>query len=167
MFTARRLVPSVTRIARRHNSSWTPPSDPTALLMHVPDATWSVSSLLPDSTSSPSVDAASDSITKKKLHHLLRLSALPPPESEAEEEALLKSLHNHLHFVKAIQAVDTKDVPPMRRVEDEWEFKKYEFEELNEKNRRDKTEWKPMELPKKKFGEFYMVDGKVAEEMEG
>ncbi|TRX92890.1 hypothetical protein FHL15_006296 [Xylaria flabelliformis] len=74
--------------------------------------TWSVRSLLPQA-SQPST------ITSKTLHHLLRLSALPLPQSEEEESQMLATLSSQLHFVRAIQGVDTTGVAPLRVIRDE------------------------------------------------
>ncbi|KAI0860501.1 hypothetical protein F4860DRAFT_222310 [Xylaria cubensis] len=74
--------------------------------------TWSVRSLLPQA-SQP------NTITSKTLHHLLRLSALPLPQSEEEELQMLATLSSQLHFVRAIQGVDTADVAPLRVIRDE------------------------------------------------
>ena len=99
--------------------------------------TWSVKSLLPPppplrvplspsfpSTSEPQPepesDTASSEITSATLAHLCHLSALPPPvPSSPEESALLASLYTHLHFVRHIQSVDTRDVEPLRAIRDE------------------------------------------------
>ncbi|KAL0940950.1 DUF726 domain protein [Colletotrichum truncatum] len=79
--------------------------------------TWSVASLLPQSDSpNPSTEQP---ITRSKLHHLLRLSALPLPETEAEEAAMLRTLHSQLHFVRDVQSVDTSSVEPLRSLRDE------------------------------------------------
>jgi len=77
--------------------------------------TWSVKSLLPTEAQ---IDAET-SVTPKQLHHLLRLSALPPPSSAAEEASMLRDLKSQLHFVKAIQQVDTTGVEPLRTIRDE------------------------------------------------
>ncbi|KAK1754308.1 hypothetical protein QBC47DRAFT_383587 [Echria macrotheca] len=79
--------------------------------------TWSVRSLL-DSPSS-SQDADTPKITSAQLHHLLRLSALPPPSSPVEEASMIKTLQSQLHFVRAIQQVDTTDVKPLSSIRDE------------------------------------------------
>jgi aspartyl/glutamyl-tRNA(Asn/Gln) amidotransferase C subunit len=76
---------------------------------------WSVSSLLP----TPAQTEAEDSVTAKQLQHLLRLSALPPPSSSEEEAKMLRDLKAQLHFVKAIQAVDTTGVEPMQAIRDQ------------------------------------------------
>jgi Asp-tRNA(Asn)/Glu-tRNA(Gln) amidotransferase C subunit len=76
--------------------------------------TWSVRSLLPDPNAPPS-----EEITPAKLHHLLRLSALPLPTIPKEEAEMLKTLHSQLHFVKDIQKVDTEGVEPLQSIRDE------------------------------------------------
>jgi len=78
--------------------------------------TWSVRSLLPD----PSKPLEQE-ITPKQLHHLLRLSALPQPQSPEEEAKLLDTLHSQLHFVRDIQGVDTEAVEPLQSIRDESE----------------------------------------------
>ncbi|KAF2257351.1 hypothetical protein BU26DRAFT_413144 [Trematosphaeria pertusa] len=77
--------------------------------------TWSAESLLP-----PKI-LASDApkISSKQLHHLLRLSALPPPETPEEEKKMLDTLSAQLHFVGEIQQVDTTGVKPLRAIRDE------------------------------------------------
>ncbi|EED15439.1 conserved hypothetical protein [Talaromyces stipitatus ATCC 10500] len=77
--------------------------------------TWSVRSLLPN-THDPTIPL---SITPHKLHHLLRLSALPQPADKAEETSMLRTLEAQIHFVKSIQDVDTKNVSPLRAIRDE------------------------------------------------
>lgn len=76
---------------------------------------WSAASLLPfDQTAS-----STPGITPKQLHHLLRLSALPPPRDQEEEDKMLSTLSSQLHFVKDIQQVDTTGVEPLRSLRDE------------------------------------------------
>ncbi|KAF1835778.1 hypothetical protein BDW02DRAFT_495147 [Decorospora gaudefroyi] len=79
------------------------------------EPTWSVESLLPPSTHAP--DAPQ--VTSQQLHHLLRLSALPPPETLEQEQKMLDTLAAQLHFVGKIQEVDTTDVKPLRAIRDE------------------------------------------------
>ncbi|USP81049.1 hypothetical protein yc1106_08323 [Curvularia clavata] len=79
------------------------------------EPTWSVESLLPPKTSAP--DAPQ--ITSQQLHHLLRLSALPPPETPEQERKMLETLAAQLHFVGKIQEVDTTGVKPLRAIRDE------------------------------------------------
>ncbi|KAJ9605376.1 hypothetical protein H2200_010033 [Cladophialophora chaetospira] len=98
--------------------------------------TWSVSSLLPPAPPrnaepdgsvlfswqqpQPAYDAeAEEEITRGKLHHLLKLSALPPPKSQEEEDHMLQDLRDQVHFVKEIQKVDTTDVQPLVAIRDE------------------------------------------------
>jgi Asp-tRNA(Asn)/Glu-tRNA(Gln) amidotransferase C subunit len=79
------------------------------------EPTWSVESLLPPKTRA--LDAPE--ITSQQLHHLLRLSALPPPETPEQEQKMLETLAAQLHFVGKIQEVDTTDVEPLRAIRDE------------------------------------------------
>ncbi|KAG6360165.1 hypothetical protein INS49_011221 [Diaporthe citri] len=75
--------------------------------------TWSVRSLLPSSPPS------ADEVTPATLHHLLRLSALPPPGQRGEEDRMLGTLRAQLHFVRDAQSVDTRGVEPLRSIRDE------------------------------------------------
>lgn len=75
--------------------------------------TWSVRSLLPSSPTS------GDEITTSTLDHLLRLSALPPPDNPADKERMLATLRAQLHFVRDIQSVDTSGCEPLRSIRDE------------------------------------------------
>ncbi|KAF9738139.1 hypothetical protein PMIN06_011084 [Paraphaeosphaeria minitans] len=77
--------------------------------------TWSVDSLLPPEKQAPNAPE----ITSLQLHHLLRLSALPLPKSQEDEEKMLATLADQLHFVGKIQQVDTTDVKPLRAIRDE------------------------------------------------
>lgn len=101
------------------------PRDPTPRDI-LSEPTWSVRSLLPPSTASasPNAQAASgpkqeEEITPQTLHHLLRLSALPPPSSPDEEAQLLNTLRSQLHFVRSIQSIDTTGVKPLVSIRDE------------------------------------------------
>lgn len=76
---------------------------------------WSVESLLPPKEGA--MDAPS--ISSKQLHHLLRLSALPPPATPEEEASMLKTLSSQLHFVNDIRKVDTNGVEPLQSLRDE------------------------------------------------
>jgi hypothetical protein len=38
---------------------------------------------------------------------------------KAEETSMLRTLEAQIHFVKSIQDVDTKDIPPLRAIRDE------------------------------------------------
>ncbi|KAL8792353.1 MAG: hypothetical protein Q9195_005056 [Heterodermia aff. obscurata] len=79
------------------------------------EPSWSVNSLF---TSHPS-SATESQVSKKQLHHLLRLSALPLAATEAEEAKMLKDLESQLQFVRAIQGVDTDGVEPLVSLRDE------------------------------------------------
>ncbi|TQN72312.1 Glutamyl-tRNA(Gln) amidotransferase subunit F [Colletotrichum shisoi] len=82
--------------------------------------TWSVASLLPPSTKAGAPETSPEEpISKAKLHHLLRLSALPLPDTEAAESAMLRTLHSQLHFVRDVQRVDTTGLEPLRSLRDE------------------------------------------------
>ncbi|KAE8376434.1 hypothetical protein BDV26DRAFT_265547 [Aspergillus bertholletiae] len=76
---------------------------------------WSVRSLLPDQTAKQS----SPSVTPEQLHHLLRLSALPPPSSKEEEIKMLETLESQIHFVQEIQRADVTGVEPLQSIRDE------------------------------------------------
>jgi len=77
--------------------------------------TWSVKSLLPPKTRA----ADAPKITSEQLHHLLRLSALPPPETPEQEQKMLDTLADQLHFVGKIQEIDTTGVTPLRAIRPE------------------------------------------------
>ncbi|MCJ1445445.1 MAG: hypothetical protein MMC23_005950 [Stictis urceolatum] len=76
---------------------------------------WSVKSLHREK--SDGVSGAK--ITQGQLHHLLRLSALPLPASSDEEVQMIETLESQLHFVRAIQTVDTTGVEPLQSIRDE------------------------------------------------
>lgn len=78
----------------------------------VAQSAWSAASLLPPKDQPHEV-------TSKQLHHLLRLSALPPPKDAAEEQEMLTTLSSQLHFVKVIQNTDTAGVAPLQSLRDE------------------------------------------------
>lgn len=94
---------------------------------------WSIRSLLPqhstptiagpkeEATANTTADRIKpeDEVTREKLHHLLRLSALPLPKSKAEESHLLSTLRAQIHFVRSIQSVDTTHVKPLVAIRDE------------------------------------------------
>ncbi|EMD95980.1 hypothetical protein COCC4DRAFT_35727 [Bipolaris maydis ATCC 48331] len=88
---------------------------PSELEQLLAEPTWSVESLLPPKTRAP--DAPQ--VTSQQLHHLLRLSALPPPETPEQEKKMLDTLAAQLHFVGKIQEVDTTGVKPLRAIRDE------------------------------------------------
>lgn len=75
---------------------------------------WSVKSLLPQPES---IEAGQ--VSKEQLQHLLKLSALPLPKSEAEEQRMLNTLESQIHFVKEVQKIDTTGVEPLVAIRDE------------------------------------------------
>ena len=64
---------------------------------------------------------AAPPVTREELHHLLRLSALPLPESQEQEARMIKDLQAQLKFVQAVQEVDTEGVEPLQMIRDETE----------------------------------------------
>jgi Asp-tRNA(Asn)/Glu-tRNA(Gln) amidotransferase C subunit len=142
--------------------------------------TWSVTSLLPTSHQS----SRSPSVTINQLHHLLRLSALPKPESESEEREMLLTLSSQLHFVEEIQRVDTTKVEPLRAIRDETESAEKESEvtlaRLQEafaqedlvgkhykriRRRQERPSlpenpegWRPLDHAQSKVGKYFVVD---------
>ncbi|TGZ84403.1 hypothetical protein EX30DRAFT_106518 [Ascodesmis nigricans] len=124
--------------------------------------TSSIHDFLPPKPTSSSPDDESE-LTSATLHHLLRLSALPPPESKDAEEKLLKLLREHLSFVRSIQSVDTAGVQPLVRIQGNQENRMIEFEDIVGAEKR---------LEKKKVGEMgWGGEGwkvkQLGEEMEG
>lgn len=100
------------RIARKSSTKAKGPDD-IALMLAQPS--WSVKSLM-----EPTDKALSDvSITQKQLHHLLRLSALPLPQSDSEEARMITDLQSQLQFVQAIQKVNVDGVEPLQSIRDE------------------------------------------------
>ncbi|KAI7201708.1 hypothetical protein KC343_g10368 [Hortaea werneckii] len=144
---------------------------------------WSVASLLP----SKSEASSAPEISSNQLHHLLRLSALPPPKSPEEEQKMLSTLSAQLHFVKDIQAVDTTGVEPLQSLRDETAQGEAQAElgiealkdalekesvrgkyhkrirrnrDVAEKKTRD---WDPLATAQKKVGRFFVVEGEKSE----
>ncbi|KAL2884638.1 Glutamyl-tRNA(Gln) amidotransferase subunit F-like protein [Ceratocystis lukuohia] len=75
--------------------------------------TWSTKSLIRP-------PASSGSISPAQLHHLLRLSALPPPSSPDEEAEMLRVLHAQLGFVQDVQSASSASgLEPLRAIYDE------------------------------------------------
>ncbi|PSS00522.1 hypothetical protein BD289DRAFT_450298 [Coniella lustricola] len=86
--------------------------------------TWSVRSLLPQPQPQPPTSTHTQppqqpTIPASTLSHLLRLSSLPQPSTPDQQASMLETLHTQLHFVRAIQAVDTSGVAPLRAIRDE------------------------------------------------
>jgi Asp-tRNA(Asn)/Glu-tRNA(Gln) amidotransferase C subunit len=76
------------------------------------EATWSVRALLPTASSV-------DSISPARLHQLLQLSALPPPQSPEQGREMIKTLRSQLQFVRDVQNVDTTGIEPLQAIRDE------------------------------------------------
>jgi len=142
--------------------------------------TWSVASLMPSQKTALELPE----ITSKQLHHLLRLSALPPPKDAHEEEVMLTTLSSQLHFVKDIQKVDTTGLEPLKSLRDETAQGEKEAEvglealadalageEIRGKHhkrirrRRDRQvarkepEWNVLGSAAKKVGRYFVVEG--------
>lgn len=106
-------VPQYPRPSRAVSTDAKNPSDVSQMLG---EPSWSVQSLLQSTDDSP---LPKPSVTKKQLHHLLRLSALPLPASENEEARMMGDLEAQLRFVQAVQKVDTEGVEPLQSIRDE------------------------------------------------
>lgn len=100
---------------RLSSTSSSPNSNTAAKILAKP--TWSVASL----AVAPEKGTEVSKITPKQLRHLLRLAALPQPKDSAEEQAMITTLQSQLHFVDAVQRVDTTGVEPLRAIRDETE----------------------------------------------
>ena len=108
-----RVKPFPLRSIRTQSTTNRPPQvDIDALLK---ESSWSVRETLfrDDPTK------AAPPVTREELHHLLRLSALPMPESLEQEARMIKDLQAQLKFVQAIQEVDTEGVEPLQMIRDE------------------------------------------------
>jgi len=116
-FTKAATDPHPQEVAEEPKKEWRKQTqlDISALLS---EPIWSVRSLLPDPDKPI---PPSEVIDQKKLHHLLRLSALPYPKDEAEEKSMIDTLHSQLHFVRDIQSVDTDGVEAFMSIRDETE----------------------------------------------
>ncbi|KAK3983822.1 hypothetical protein QBC44DRAFT_338023 [Cladorrhinum sp. PSN332] len=100
------------RLTLRHSSTTSSSNPSIRALLSTP--TWSISSVLPQSQSQSSATPS-----ELPILHLLRLSALPVPSSETTLSSISSTLKSQLHFVHAIQQVDTTDVPPLSSIRDE------------------------------------------------
>ncbi|KAL7268444.1 hypothetical protein RUND412_008938 [Rhizina undulata] len=169
----RRFHPVATcRFLRQNSTQISPNIYTTRLDTILSTPTWSVRALLP-SISEKLPEAAS--MTPKKLQHLLRLSALPPPSTTDEESRLLSSLSRHLYFVKSIQDVNTTGVTPFSGFRDEVDVHELSYEDVVEAETKLDTEgvgpagrmeWDAMRGAKRKLGGFFIVDEAVIEEGE-
>lgn len=98
---------------RLASSEQSPSSSTAAKILAKP--TWSVASL----AAAPSEGSETNKITSKQLRHLLRLAALPQPKDDAEEQTMIATLQSQLHFVDAVQRVNTDGVEPLSAIRDE------------------------------------------------
>ena len=176
----RQLLPALFRTragCRLLSSTSQAPDDFDGMLK---EPSWSVKSLFESEGSAPA-----PAITKKQLYHLLRLSALPLPESEDQEAKMIKDLQSQLKFVRAIQEVDTEGVEPLQSIRDETQDAQRENEitvttlreELDKEEvvgkrgrirrrmevpdaARDEqvNDWDPLSQAPKKLGRFIVVD---------
>lgn len=95
-------------------------SAPTTARDILSQPTWSVRSLIPNETEPATAGVADkETVTPAELRHLLKLCALPLPKTPAEEQDMISTLQSQLHFVRAVQRVDTTGVEPLRSVRDE------------------------------------------------
>ncbi|KAJ5129431.1 Aspartyl/glutamyl-tRNA(Asn/Gln) amidotransferase C subunit [Penicillium bovifimosum] len=135
---AKSLRPSPFRLNATFTRSYPDKSDNASIESILGAPNWSVKSLLPDPASKPP-----PSITPKQLHHLLRISALPQPIDQEEEQLMLDTLESQIHFVKEMQLVDTTGVEPLARIRDEspaaMEEAKIGLEQLKEALSREKV----------------------------
>jgi hypothetical protein len=123
----------------------------------------------------------------------LRLSALEPPKTSEEEESMLRTLADQLHFVRAVQAVDTTGVEPLRALRDETFEAEAEVErdistqceeamgkeevlgkfykrirrktdmEVADGERDVVPDWNPVEIAERRVGKFFVVERKKEE----
>ncbi|KAK3343805.1 DUF726 domain protein [Lasiosphaeria hispida] len=109
--TRRQLLTTTRGLTQQHRnaSSSSPTINPQALLS---TPTWSLTTLLPPRHNPPSIPPS-------QLAHLLRLSALPVPSSPSATAAMAATLSSQLHFVNAIQQIDTTGIEPLRAIRDE------------------------------------------------
>lgn len=122
--TCRILLRRSLQVHRQQNLSTSTKPSPAEILSK---PTWSVRSLrepsltsAQTSTSTTTQSSASpETVTTSQLHHLLRLAALPMPKSSSEEATMISTLQDQLHFVRAIQRVNTNGVEPLRAIQDE------------------------------------------------
>ena len=101
----------------RHKSTPSKPLSANEVKDLLSTPTWSVSSLIEQQHD----DTPAETITQKQLHHLLRLSALPLPETPQEEAKMIETLQSQLHFVRAVRNVNTTGIKPLYAIRDETE----------------------------------------------
>lgn len=119
------------------------PLDPADIERLLSQPCWSVESLLPQGSNwinekdlKTSSVKSDPTISLQKLHHLLRLCALPLPSSPQQEQEMLADLNAQLHFVRRIQEVDTSRIRPLQSLRDETKAAETE-QEVNSANLKD------------------------------
>ncbi|KAK6345578.1 hypothetical protein TWF718_007488 [Orbilia javanica] len=137
--------------------------------------TWSITELLPPShpkstSKSPPLDPK-DVVTPEKLRHILRLSALPMPKDQKEEDEMIKDLNDQLYFVNKIKEVDVTGVEPLVAIRDESEEE--DGITLEDVLRAEKEvegfgpmgakTWDPLKQAKSKLGSYFVVEGEMGE----
>lgn len=163
-------------------SSVQSPSNTTAAKI-LAKPTWSVASLV----TAPSEGTETNKITSKQLRHLLRLAALPQPKDDAEEQAMIATLQSQLHFVDAVQRVNTDGVEPLRAIRDETkqgiQERTFTLDSLRdvlskeslvghykrpkrvkETVKSEAENWDALSTASKKAGKYFVVEAKKAED---
>ncbi|KAF3188032.1 hypothetical protein TWF106_011647 [Orbilia oligospora] len=136
--------------------------------------TWSITELLPPShpksTSTTPPPDPKDLITPEKLRHLLRLSALPMPKDQQEEDEMIKDLNDQLYFVNKIKEVDVTGVEPLVAIRDESEERGITLEDVLQAEKEaeglgpmGREEWDPLKQAKNKLGRYIVVEGEMGE----
>ncbi|KAK6500852.1 hypothetical protein TWF506_003613 [Arthrobotrys conoides] len=136
--------------------------------------TWSITELLPPShpkstSKSPPLDPK-DVVTPEKLRHLLRLSALPMPKDQQEEDEMIQDLNDQLYFLNKIKEVDTTGVEPLVAIRDESEDRGITLEDVLQAEKEVEgfgpmgaEEWDPLKQAKTKLGRYFVVEGEMGE----
>ncbi|KAK6504728.1 hypothetical protein TWF481_006667 [Arthrobotrys musiformis] len=178
--TARRLqqegtVPSESWGPPKKRPKYTPSEESMAYVRAMLETpTWSITELLPPShpkstSKAPPLDAK-DVVTPEKLRHLLRLSALPMPKDQKEEERMISDLHDQLYFVNKIKEVDVTGVEPLVAIRDESEDKGITLEDVLQAEKEVEgfgpmgaEVWDPLKQAKSKLGSYFVVEGEMGE----
>ena len=164
MSSTPRIVRKVTlKLQRGLNSKAAPKLSANACIAALSKPSWSVRSLLPSNSNDIQDSPEASEITPAKLHHLLKLAALPPPSSPKEEAGLIKTLLDQLHFVKDVQSVDTTGVSPLQMIRDETIKQEVTLEDIMEEEKLERwkqgrVEWNVLGLAERKVGSYFVVD---------
>ncbi len=114
-------------------------------------SSWSARETLFSAKVSPS------DVSTEKLHHLLRLSALPMPLHHEEEMGMKKDLAQQLSFVQRVQKIDTSRVEPLTSLVKEMEITMDLAIAAKDQPDEAHVNWQPLELTKQSFGPYYFV----------